>query len=46
VRDAAHSPVARVAGPAVDLAWLAAVHALSCAALAAGTYNPFIYFRF
>jgi alginate O-acetyltransferase complex protein AlgI len=46
VRDAAHSPVARVAGPAVDLAWLAAVYALSCAALAAGTYNPFIYFRF
>ena len=46
MRDAARSPIVRAAGPAADLAWLAAVYALSCAALAAGTYNPFIYFRF
>jgi alginate O-acetyltransferase complex protein AlgI len=26
--------------------WLAAVLIASCAYLAAGTYNPFIYFRF
>jgi alginate O-acetyltransferase complex protein AlgI len=30
----------------VDAAWLAAVFAASTALLAAGTYNPFIYFRF
>jgi hypothetical protein len=26
--------------------WLAAVFVASCVYLAAGTYNPFIYFRF
>jgi alginate O-acetyltransferase complex protein AlgI len=31
---------------AADLAWLALVLAASAATLAAGTYNPFIYFRF
>ncbi|MEP7276706.1 MAG: MBOAT family O-acyltransferase [Betaproteobacteria bacterium] len=40
------------AGPAgtivltADCAWLAAVFVASAAMLAAGTYNPFIYFRF
>ena len=29
-----------------DGAWLAAVALMECAWLAAGTYNPFIYFRF
>ena len=29
-----------------DVAWLAAVGVLASAFLAAGTYNPFIYFRF
>ncbi|MCC6195184.1 MAG: MBOAT family protein [Burkholderiales bacterium] len=29
-----------------DVAWLSAVFVLSSAFLAAGTYNPFIYFRF
>jgi alginate O-acetyltransferase complex protein AlgI len=31
---------------AADTAWLAAVFVASAALLAAGTYNPFIYFRF
>ena len=31
---------------AVDIAWLGLVGLASCAWLAAGTYNPFIYFRF
>ena len=31
---------------AADLAWLALVFIASAAMLAAGTYNPFIYFRF
>ncbi|MFO1304204.1 MAG: MBOAT family protein [Burkholderiales bacterium] len=30
----------------LDVAWLAAVFVLASAFLAAGTYNPFIYFRF
>jgi alginate O-acetyltransferase complex protein AlgI len=30
----------------VEWSWLALVLIASCAALAAGTYNPFIYFRF
>jgi len=30
----------------LDTAWLAAVFLLASAFLAAGTYNPFIYFRF
>jgi alginate O-acetyltransferase complex protein AlgI len=29
-----------------EWSWLALVLVASCAALAAGTYNPFIYFRF
>jgi len=29
-----------------EWSWLALVFIASCAALAAGTYNPFIYFRF
>ena len=29
-----------------EWSWLALVLIASCAALAAGTYNPFIYFRF
>jgi alginate O-acetyltransferase complex protein AlgI len=31
---------------AADVAWLTAVVFVACAFLAAGTYNPFIYFRF
>ena len=31
---------------AADVAWLGVVFVASAAALAAGTYNPFIYFRF
>jgi alginate O-acetyltransferase complex protein AlgI len=31
---------------AVDVAWLGAVFVAAAAWLAAGTYNPFIYFRF
>jgi hypothetical protein len=30
----------------LDTAWLFAVFFAACAFLAAGTYNPFIYFRF
>jgi alginate O-acetyltransferase complex protein AlgI len=37
-------PNAAVMG--LDIAWLAAVFVLATAFLAAGTYNPFIYFRF
>jgi alginate O-acetyltransferase complex protein AlgI len=36
----------RNAAFAGELAWLAMVLLISCAFLAAGTYNPFIYFRF
>jgi NAD(P)H-dependent flavin oxidoreductase YrpB (nitropropane dioxygenase family) len=42
-------PVARLARAVAlgaDLAWLGTVFALASASLAAGTYNPFIYFRF
>ena len=53
----AHRRVARCGGLATrawsaasafgaDVAWLAVVGGLSSAFLAAGTYNPFIYFRF
>jgi hypothetical protein len=31
---------------AIDVSWLALVLVASAATLAAGTYNPFIYFRF
>ena len=31
---------------AADTVWLALVAVAACAWLAAGTYNPFIYFRF
>jgi alginate O-acetyltransferase complex protein AlgI len=31
---------------AADIAWSALVYVAACAMLAAGTYNPFIYFRF
>jgi len=31
---------------AVDIGWIALVYFAACAMLAAGTYNPFIYFRF
>jgi hypothetical protein len=34
------------AGSVAEWLWLAAVLTASCAYLAAGTYNPFIYFRF
>jgi alginate O-acetyltransferase complex protein AlgI len=50
------TPVARAIGQwrdrtgswalALDVAWLAAVFLLASSFLAAGTYNPFIYFRF
>jgi alginate O-acetyltransferase complex protein AlgI len=36
----------RCSARAMELIWLASVFILSCAFLAAGTYNPFIYFRF
>jgi len=36
----------RAASFAAEWLWLAAVLLASCAYLAAGTYNPFIYFRF
>jgi hypothetical protein len=39
-------PRLAVIGHFGDGAWLASVLIASCAALAAGTYNPFIYFRF
>jgi alginate O-acetyltransferase complex protein AlgI len=35
-----------MAGVVADVGWLVAVGTLAAAALAAGTYNPFIYFRF
>jgi hypothetical protein len=38
-------PMAALAST-VDLAWLGCVFIASAAFLAAGTYNPFIYFRF
>ena len=37
---------ANVAVLGLDVAWLAAVFVFASAFLAAGTYNPFIYFRF
>ncbi len=37
---------ARAVALGADLAWLGTVFALASASLAAGTYNPFIYFRF
>ena len=40
-----HGPPRRAA-LALECAWLAAMLLVSCAFLAAGTYNPFIYFRF
>jgi len=40
-----HGPP-RQAAMALEFAWLGAVLLVSCAFLAAGTYNPFIYFRF
>jgi alginate O-acetyltransferase complex protein AlgI len=48
VRDAlaARGGAVRTLALGTDLAWLAAVFGLSTAFLAAGTYNPFIYFRF
>ena len=48
VRDAlaARGGMARALALGADLAWLATVFGLAAAFLAAGTYNPFIYFRF
>jgi len=48
VRDrvAAGSGAAAIAVLSADIAWLAAVGVLASTFLAAGTYNPFIYFRF
>jgi alginate O-acetyltransferase complex protein AlgI len=53
VRDAPRPRDRAMARPAreprrsgLDVAWLAAVFVLGSAFLAAGTYNPFIYFRF
>jgi alginate O-acetyltransferase complex protein AlgI len=48
VRDAlaARGGAVRTLALGTDLAWLAAVFVLAAAFLAAGTYNPFIYFRF
>jgi hypothetical protein len=37
---------AAVAAITAESAWLALVFIASAATLAAGTYNPFIYFRF
>jgi hypothetical protein len=37
---------AAVAAITAESAWLALVFVASAATLAAGTYNPFIYFRF
>jgi alginate O-acetyltransferase complex protein AlgI len=42
---ASRGPVATLV-LAVDFGWLGLVFAGACAYLAAGTYNPFIYFRF
>ncbi len=36
----------RTAALAADIGWIAVVFSTACAFLAAGTYNPFIYFRF
>ena len=48
VRDAlvARGGAARALALGADTLWLAAVFGLAAAFLAAGTYNPFIYFRF
>ena len=43
---AASPGLAATAVLGADIAWLAGVGALASAFLAAGTYNPFIYFRF
>ncbi len=45
-RRALVRPGLPVIGHVGECAWLASVLIASCAALAAGTYNPFIYFRF
>jgi alginate O-acetyltransferase complex protein AlgI len=45
-RVARHAGVAGRAALCVDVAWLALVFVAAAAFLAAGTYNPFIYFRF
>jgi alginate O-acetyltransferase complex protein AlgI len=45
-RGAAAHRVLTAAAPVIEWLWLAAVLIASCAYLAAGTYNPFIYFRF
>ena len=36
----------RTAALAADIGWITVVFGTACAFLAAGTYNPFIYFRF
>jgi len=48
VRDAfaARGGAVRALALGADVLWLAAVFGLAAAFLAAGTYNPFIYFRF
>jgi len=43
---AANGGIAAVAVLSADTLWLALVAVAACAWLAAGTYNPFIYFRF
>ena len=45
-RLAARPGVAANAILTVDFLWVGAVGVMGCAFLAAGTYNPFIYFRF
>ena len=45
-RNACGRPALHAGSFAVEWVWLAAVLLGSCAYLAAGTYNPFIYFRF
>jgi hypothetical protein len=45
-RIAERSKLAAASVVAADFAWLAPVFGLSALALAGGTYNPFIYFRF
>ena len=44
--DAVQRSREAVVAMTVEGAWLAAVFVASAATLAAGTYNPFIYFRF
>ncbi len=45
-RIAAETGVLRFAALAAEIGWIAVVYWTACAFLAAGTYNPFIYFRF